>query len=54
MQEEKRTGESRRRKMVLVDVGGALDAAFGAAGQATPEEWRPGEKKDNDEGDQQG
>ena len=29
----------------LVDVGGALDAAIGLAGQAAPEEWRPGEKQ---------
>ena len=37
----------------LVDVGGALDAAIGLAGQAAPEEWRPGEKKEN-EGEKKG
>jgi small subunit ribosomal protein S1 len=33
----------------LVDVGGALDAAIGLAGQTAPEEWRPGEKSKENE-----
>ena len=37
----------------LVDVGGALDAAIGLAGQTAPEEWRPGEKTKENEDDKE-